>query len=254
MPRSNPIVAAALALGLVMALAPSATWSAGGLEFFSSLGITSDYVHRGLTQSSGEPAIQGGLGLRTRLGFYGSVWGSTIDTERQLPETGDGSGYELDTVVGLNRPIDRDGVWTADASAGYYSTQATHQILGYDYAEYSLGISWRERVRASVAWSPMVTDHTRINTKLFGPRWAYELGGEWPLTRWLSATGGVGYCDLSEVSEVRYSFWSAGVNLRHGRFALALTQFGTDPDARGRFADGRAADRFAATLITTFGR
>lgn len=219
----------------------------------ATLAYTTDYVHRGLTQSSGEGAIQAGAGLRFSPGVYANVWGSTIDTDRLGPDFGDGSGYELDILLGLSRPLSAH--WRWDVNVGRYLYLEDRRNLDYHYTEYAAAIAFRERLRLSLAWSPKVTDHTRrpVPQALSGPRMVYELSGEWPLTRWIGLAGGGGYNDSREVSDLSYWYWSAGVNLRWRRYALGLRHYSTDSDARERWSDGRAADRFAADLVLSFG-
>lgn len=222
------------------------------VELVASLAYTTDYVHRGLTQSSGNPAVQGGVGLRLPQGLYFQTWMSSVDISRLGPDFGDGSGFELDLVTGYGRPVTSDLRW--DLNIGRYIYFADHRKLDYNYTEFAGSMSFRDRVRVSLAWSPEVTDHTRrvVPELLRGPRTVAEISGEWPLRRWLSLAGGFGYNDSREVSDVTYTFWSAGANLRWQRYSLALAHYATDTDARERWADGRAADRFAATLVVSF--
>jgi uncharacterized protein (TIGR02001 family) len=236
---------------LLLCAVPSLA-TAAEARLVGTLAYTSDYVHRGQTQSSGQPAIQAGAGLRLPSGAYFSAWGSTVNLDRLGPDFGDGSALEFDLLAGLTRPL--DARWRWDVNLGRYWYFADHRNLDYNYTELAAALSYRERLRASIAWTPAVTDHTRrVEPELLrGERWVYELSGEWPLTRWLAATGGVGYNDSREVADVTYTYWSAGANLRYGRYALALAHTSTDGDARNRWADGRAADRFVATVLVTF--
>ena len=71
----------------------------------ASTTLTSDYVLRGTSQSSGEPALQAGLSAIWPAGWTATVWGSTLDTSNLQPDTGDGQGYELALMVGLERPL-----------------------------------------------------------------------------------------------------------------------------------------------------
>ena len=221
------------------------------LDWLATLGLTSDYVHRGLTQSSGQPAVQAGASLRIPQGFYAGVWGSTIDTRALGPDFGDGDGYEIDLLLGLARPLSAD--WGYHLNLGRYTYADNQSILDYDHAELAAGLTWRERVRLNLAYSPDSTDHTRAGRALSGARYVAEIAVEWPLTRWLSATGGYGYQDAQAVSEVRFGYYSAGINLRWRRYALGLAQYGTDGAAQGRWADGRGDGRFVANLAATFG-
>ena len=99
-----------------------------------------------------------------------------------------------------------------------------------------------------------MTDHTRnpIPEAMEGPRTVVEAAGQWPLRRWLSLNAGFGYNDSSEVADLEYTYWSAGASLHWRRYTLDLAHYSTDSEARGRWADGRAADRFAASLILSF--
>lgn len=235
---------------LLSMLLPSTASAARG---YAAIGITSDYVHHGLTQSSGEPAVQAGAGLRSPTGLYASAWLSSINIRQQAPDYGDDSGFELNLIGGYERPL--SATWSAEINVGRYIYFAEHRMLDYNYWEFWTSLSWRERLRLSLAYSPEATDHTRRvqPEALDGERMVVELSGEWPLRRWLALGGGVGYHDAREVSDVEFTFWSAGATLRWRRYALSLTHFSTDADARARWPDGRAANRFAATLVLSFG-
>lgn len=241
-------------VGWLALLLMLSTFSAqAALEGFAALGYTTDYVHHGLTQSSGEPAVQAGAGIRTPAGATFNAWISSIDIHRQGPDFGDGQGIELNLLAGYGRPL--GATWRWEIDAGRYLYAREHRKLDYNYWEFAGALSWRERLRLSVAWSPEATDHTRRvqPQALDGQRTVVELSGEVPLRRWVSVGAGVGYNDAREVSDVTYTFWSAGATLRWRRLGLSLTHYATDADARRRWPDGRAADRFAATLVVTFG-
>lgn len=240
---------AALALLLLLSAFPARA----ALEGFAAIGYTTDYVHHGLTQSTGEPAVQAGAGLRSATGLSLNAWISSIDISRQGPDYGDGEGIELNLLAGYGRPLGT--AWRWDINAGRYLYSGEQRMLDYNYWEFSGALRWRERLRLSVAWTPEATDHTRRvePQALDGQRTVVELSGEVPLRRWVSVGAGVGYNDSREVSDVTYTFWSAGATLRWRRFGLSLTHYATDADARRRWPDGRAADRFAATLVMTFG-
>lgn len=249
---SPPLRARAIRWWLILLAALWAPATLADVRVVATLAWTSDYVHRGLTQSSGRPAIQAGAGLRLPEGAYFNLWASTIDIHRLGPDFGDGSGGEIDLLAGITRPLTAD--WRWDVNLGRYIYFADDRALDYNYYEVAGALTFRDRLRLSLAWSPEATDHTRreIPQLLDGQRLVYELAGDWPLTRWLSATGGVGYNDSREVSDVTFTYWSAGANLRHGRYALGLSHYGTDGDARNRWADGRASDRFVVSLALAF--
>jgi uncharacterized protein (TIGR02001 family) len=44
----------------------------------ANVGLVSQYLYRGITQSAGNPAIQGGVDYTDKNGFYVGTWGSSI--------------------------------------------------------------------------------------------------------------------------------------------------------------------------------
>ena len=46
-------------------------------KYSFNLGITSDYVFRGFTQTDKKPALQGGIEYEAESGFYVGTWGSS---------------------------------------------------------------------------------------------------------------------------------------------------------------------------------
>lgn len=228
-------------------------WPAIGVAdpaWVASLGATSDYVHRGLTQSSGEPAVQASAGVTWPTGVSLAAWVSSIDTSELEPDIGDGTGVEVDVIAGYAWPL--SSRWQMSAEVGHYTYQGTDRGLDYDYTEAAVALSWRDRVRVSVAATPEATDHTRAGGLLRGPRTVVDVSAEWPLGRGFSAAGGLGYADASAVAELHYVYGSAGVNWRRGRYLAALSLIGTDDRARQRYADGRADTRAVASVAVFF--
>ena len=62
-------------------------------EFESNVAIANDYVWRGMTQTSEEPAISGGFDIAGESGLYFGTWASNV-------EFGDGAALELDWYAG----------------------------------------------------------------------------------------------------------------------------------------------------------
>lgn len=65
----------------------------------SNVGLVSNYVYRGITQTVGKPAIQGGYDYAHSSGLYAGVWGSNVSWITGSGATGDAS-MELDTYAG----------------------------------------------------------------------------------------------------------------------------------------------------------
>lgn len=106
--------AVALAAGLATLAAPA---SAADPEFSANVGVVSDYVFRGVSQTSENAALQGGVDM-TYGSFYAGVWGSNVDfgddTGAEVDLYGgyrtEAAGYALDFgVVGYLYPKEPDG-------------------------------------------------------------------------------------------------------------------------------------------------
>jgi uncharacterized protein (TIGR02001 family) len=63
--------------------------------------VASDYVWRGLGQTDGKPAIQGGFDYSAESGFYAGVWGSNVRPEFGSSEFDYYMGYSTETEGGL---------------------------------------------------------------------------------------------------------------------------------------------------------
>jgi uncharacterized protein (TIGR02001 family) len=93
----NSMILAALALpGVAMAADAAPTPEH---TFTSNVGLVSDYLYRGISQSGAKPAIQGGFDYAHSSGLYAGVWGSSISW---LGDAGVATtaGLELDTYAG----------------------------------------------------------------------------------------------------------------------------------------------------------
>ncbi len=63
-----------------------------------NVGVASNYLFRGVTQTDDRAAIQGGIDFEAESGFYLGTWASNVDL--------DGAGYELDLYLGFATELD----------------------------------------------------------------------------------------------------------------------------------------------------
>ena len=108
-----------IALAAVAALAPSlasaqAAAAAPASPLTGNLTITTDYRFRGLSQSYGLPAVQGGIDWAHESGFYLGNWNSSV-SGNQYPN---GASLEMDFYGGFKFPLGKD--ITGDVGVLYY--------------------------------------------------------------------------------------------------------------------------------------
>lgn len=122
-------ILAAYALPAVAQTAEPAPATAPASPLSGNLGLVSQYVFRGLTQTNGKPAVQGGLDYAHPSGFYAGTWLSNITWF-----TDQNAGVKS-APVSLASPASAGAPYTSGASnaaslewdlyGGYKSTFAT---------------------------------------------------------------------------------------------------------------------------------
>lgn len=80
MGKSMNKIAAVLTAGAMTLGATTAVNAAeGGISASANLGVVTDYKFRGISQSDGSPAVQGGVDLDFGNGLYLGTWASQVD-------------------------------------------------------------------------------------------------------------------------------------------------------------------------------
>lgn len=91
--KMTKLSTAILAGSLLMAgMSASAEEAKSAFTTSGSVAMTTDYLYRGISQTSGAPALQGALTVSHESGLYATVWGSSISFA---------SGLELDPAIGF---------------------------------------------------------------------------------------------------------------------------------------------------------
>lgn len=87
-----------------------------------TLGFVSDYRFSGISQTSGDPAIQGHFDVAFENGIYASTWASNVDW-------GDDANLELDYFLGYASKFTQD--LSYDVSVAYYTYPGYSQDINY---------------------------------------------------------------------------------------------------------------------------
>ena len=199
-------------------------------EIAWNVGVTSDYVFRGYSQTGEDPAIFGGVDL-TIGGFYAGAWASNVDF-------GDDTDAEIDLYGGYRSEV--SGFAVDVGVVGYLYTSQPGGA-DYDYAELKLAASRAigpVTVGAAAYWSPDFFGADDEATYV-------EANASFsPAAQW-TVSGAVGHQALDVNAD--YTTWNAGV-------AYALSD-NVVIDARyyDTYVDGPLSDdRAVATLKFLF--
>ena len=163
--KKKLLAATAIAATVIAGSASAATDFAGGTISYN-VAATSDYVFRGISQTDGDPAIQGGIDYSHGL-FYAGAWASNVDF----------ADYELDLYAGI-KPVYKD--FTFDLGALYYN----YNDDSLDTTELKAAVShplYKGTIGAAYFYNTDVDDTEY-----------YEINGSYPLTSKLSVSGAVG--------------------------------------------------------------
>jgi len=106
----------------------AASGAASAIELSGNVALTSDYVWRGVSQTDGGPAIQGGFDADLGNGLYAGVWASNVDF-------GDDTSVEVDVYGGWAGEFNGVGV-----DVGYIHYHFPQE--GYQLDELYLGLSF----------------------------------------------------------------------------------------------------------------
>jgi uncharacterized protein (TIGR02001 family) len=206
----------------------------------ATVAATTDYVLRGVSQSYGGAALQGGLNYQHASGWFGGVWASNVD-----PYPGDHSSTEINAYGGFGWALSPD--WSARTSYTRYVYAWDRRPAPYDYGEFAVTLGFQDRLSATVSYQPDSSGYSTQGYVRDRSAAAYELTGRWPLPYGFALTGGVGYYDLTRLYHASYWAGGAGLSYVHGRFGLDLTRFFSDGTVRRLFEDASADGRWTLT-------
>jgi len=223
---------AALALPSFHVLAEDAPEAKSDYSVSYNIGLFSQYIFRGYTQTHQDPALQGGIDIEHSSGFYAGAWGSNISwlKEDTWQAYDNGGSVELDLYAGYASEIGETGVsydvgilqylYPGEVAAGYAKANTTevHLGLGYGWLDAAVHV-----VTSKDAWTWGGDGRGGPSAK--GTAY-YEINAEIPVGelvghKYLSGVTGIlhyGYQNFVGSNEVynnnadSYGDWKAGFN------------------------------------------
>jgi len=201
----------------LLATALLAGSSAAMAEITANVAAASDYFFRGVTQTGGSAAVQGGLDYGHESGFYLGTWLSNVnfaDAEVDwyggyAGELGNGLGYDIGALY------------------YYYPGKGDEEL---DYAEVAVSGSY-DMFSAGLAYTVWgeVDDAPFDSGDIY-----YHVGMDLPVTDGLSLGAVLGYYDFDdEINNVAedYTHWSVSLAKDVGEFgSLSVNYEQTDDD------------------------
>jgi uncharacterized protein (TIGR02001 family) len=125
-----------------------------------NVGLYSQYIFRGYTQTNGDPALQGGIDIEHSSGFYAGAWASNISWLEDTNAYSSGGSMELDLYAGYAADIGETGLrydvgilqylypGEVAASKSKANTTEVHAGLGYGWVDATVHV-----VTSKDAWT-----------------------------------------------------------------------------------------------------
>lgn len=220
----------------------------------ASLALTSDYVYRGISRNSGDPALQAGVTYWNPTGWYVGAWASQINTkaaQRGYYPYGasDGANVETNWFAGISRRLGDD--WLLDFKAVGYWFPGDPAPVNYDHLELAVSVAWSQRVFGSLAVSPSTNWFAYPGTRN-RPSFDLGLSLQQPLSAWLTLIVGSGYHELVAPGVDGYLYGSASLILQWRRCSFELGYYDTDAVAERLFGARLAGGRTVFTASVSF--
>lgn len=225
-------------------MAASANAAAAG-HLGGSVGFTTDYLLRGVSQSHGTGALQADLHYQTPSGWATGLWASSVDLNPP-----DGKTVEFNVFAGHSWRLTED--WSAKLVAIHYAYPWNKPAGHYDYDESIAGVAYRDLVFLNVAVSPNAPRESASGRTLKRTAASCDLVLRRPIGGKLSIMGGAGRYEVGGSTRSGYWYWNGGLGYDMRRWHLEMSYFGTSSSASALFDRDMPRDHWAATLLWRF--
>lgn len=217
-------------------------------SFTGNVTLASEYLYRGIAQTRGKPAIQGGFDYAHASGLYAGVWASNI-TWIGDAVAGASAGIEIDAYGGYKGTITDDIGYDVGILTYNYpgSGKTPGGILKQDTTEVYGALSWKfltlkysRSTTALFGWAEKGT----LNDKTKGSGYlelnaAYDLGDGWGIN------GHVGHQNVKGNSWASYTDYKVGVtkDVGFGVVGVAYSATNANDSCTGNAAS-KASDAY----------
>ncbi|MDE2584418.1 MAG: TorF family putative porin [Betaproteobacteria bacterium] len=236
---ATAVLAALAASSSVMAEEPAAAAPAASEHTFTAnVGLVSDYRFRGISQTFGKPAVQGGFDYSHASGFYLGNWNSNVSETAGYPD----GNLEMDFYGGYKQTI---GDWGYDVGLLEYYYPGSHaSLLGaanphstatssgtVHNSEVYLAGSWKfVTLKYSHAFSDYFSIPDTKGSHYLDLSANYDLGDGW------GVNGHAGHTSVKSFGEASYSDYKLGVTKDVGGFVFGASYITTNAkDKAGEF-------------------
>jgi len=221
-------------------------------EFSGTALLATDYVFRGISNTDGDPAIQGSMDYEHESGVYAGVWGSNVKFRENAGSdtTVQEATIEIDYYGGFASEFDVGIGW--DLGALYYTYPGSESDFDYNYWEAlgALGYAFEE-----VTLAPEVGVELYYSPDYFGSSGnatyaAAMLDLSLPMD--FGAGFSVGKQWFHDDSDLNYTDWKIGLTKELQGFDLEVAYTDTNLSKSDCDDDDICDGRIVASVSRTF--
>jgi uncharacterized protein (TIGR02001 family) len=265
----NSLILAALAVpGVVMAAdAPPPPPVTGNVA------LVTNYLYRGISQTAGKPAIQGGFDYLHSSGFYIGAWGSNISWISDAATTAgvvgggapvsgaSGASLELDTYLGFKNSFATDFSYDVGFLRynypGYYAPGATkadtnevYGLIGWKWItlkySHSLGDTFGVKDASGSSYIDLSASYTLEGSGV-------TLGAHYGQQKFKGSTADALKASTPTSLDPSYTDYNVSVSKDFGGYVVGLKYSSTDAEKGGFYsltqADGTVTDLGKGTAV-----
>lgn len=228
------LLASAFALPVMAQTAPAAPEAAPASALTGNAGIFSSYRFRGIDQTFGKPALQGGVDYAHSSGVYVGNWNSNVSSGAGFPD----GNLEMDFYGGYKHAFGDFGV---DVGALYYYYPGS-QARGISSGK-NTGVVDNKELYIAGSWKFLSLKYNYAIDDYFGARGGvngdkstrgtgyldltanYDLGEGWGIN------GHVGHLATKNITNGSYTDWKLGVTKDLSGWVVGLAYI--DTNAKG---------------------
>lgn len=245
--KLRTISALTLAASSMFAASSAMAWESEDGQNTTSASVTlaTDYMFRGISFTSNDPAIQGSFDYSHASGLYAGVWGSNLASF-----DGEDNTIEIDGYAGFANEFGDSGVGY-DVSVVRYFYPGTGETNS-DYNEYFASVSY-SYFTAMIGYTPEWGGDDDIDETY------YNLAFDYELPYGIAFNAAVGYTDSDRNKDTagasdNYVDYTIGLTKPFAGLDWSVAYIGTNSDADDFTggADDLADDRFFASVSASF--
>ena len=243
----------ALSAGTALAqtAAPAATPPAPEHTLTANVGLFSEYIFRGISQTGGKPAVQGGFDYAHSSGFYAGTWGSNISWLHDAGVVAHGGSLEWDFYGGYKYAINDDFGIDAGVLYYYYPGSYLAGSTNPDTAELYVAGSWK--------WLSLKYSHAVSNAfGVAGSRNSryLDLSANYPITGQITLNAHVGRQEFTgstngsdNADTLNYTDWKLGFTWSVNGWNLGAYYTDTNAKDAGYTLAGRNIGKATGTAF-----